>query len=70
VIDDDEASAVPLEGQEMDSDQQGPIVALELLLLSLARTQTRLANTGDEAKKVMEELRREWSEAYRIQLTR
>lgn len=47
----------------------GPITALELLLLSLARTQSRLA-AGDEAVgRVLDALRREWSEAYRVQLT-
>lgn len=49
--------------------QQGPIVALELLLLSLARTQSRLAQTGDDAGKLLELLRREWSDTYRIQIT-
>jgi hypothetical protein len=68
VADDD--SGAPSEGQQAETDQQGPIVALELLLLSLARTQTRLSNSGDEAKKVMDDLRREWSEAYRVQLSR
>jgi hypothetical protein len=47
----------------------GPSVALDLLLLSLARTQSRLAATDDEAGKLMESLRREWSETYRVQLT-
>jgi hypothetical protein len=49
--------------------QQGPIVALDLLLLSLARTQSRLSSTGEEAQKLLDSLRREWSETYRIQLT-
>lgn len=48
--------------------QEGPIVALELMLLSLARTQGQLAAAGDEPKRVLETLRREWSEAYRVQL--
>ena len=67
---DDNGTTVPAEGQEPDAEEQGPIVALELLLLSLARTQGRLANTGDDARKLMDELRREWSETYRIQLSR
>lgn len=46
-----------------------PIVALDLLLLSLARTQSRLAGTGEDAHKLLENLRREWSETYRIQTT-
>jgi hypothetical protein len=70
VADDNGATTVPAEGQEPDAEEQGPIVALELLLLSLARTQGRLANTGDDARKLMDELRREWSETYRIQLNR
>jgi hypothetical protein len=51
------------------TDQSGPIVALDLLLLSLARTQGRLAGTGDEARKVLDLLRREWSDTYRVQMT-
>lgn len=47
----------------------GPTVALDLLLLSLARTQSRLAGASDEAHKVIDNLRREWSETYRIQMT-
>ena len=60
--DDDEANA-------SHDAQEGPIVALDLLLLSLARTQSRLANTGDEADKLLNSLRREWSETYRVQMT-
>jgi hypothetical protein len=52
-----------------DAQEQGPIVALELLLLSLARTQGRLAGTSDEARLLLDEMRREWSEVYRIQLS-
>jgi hypothetical protein len=49
--------------------QQGPIVALELLLLSLARAQSILSGHNEEAHKLLENFRREWSETYRIQLT-
>ena len=49
--------------------QDGPIVALELLLLSLARTQSRLAHASEEASRLIDNLRREWSETYRIQMT-
>lgn len=49
--------------------QDGPLVALELLLLSLARTQSQIAVGNEDAKKTLETLRREWSEAYRVQLT-
>lgn len=48
---------------------EGPLVALELLLLSLARAQGVLGMRSDEAKQVFDQLRREWSETYRIQLT-
>ena len=48
---------------------EGPLVALELLLLSLARAQGVLGIRSDEAKQVFDQLRREWSETYRIQLT-
>lgn len=43
--------------------------ALELLLLSLARAQSILSANNEEAKKLLESFRREWSETYRIQLT-
>jgi hypothetical protein len=49
--------------------QDGPIVALDLLLLSLARTEARLSNASAEAANLLETLRREWSETYRIQMT-
>ncbi len=60
--DEDATTATP-EGQS------GPLLALDLLLLSLARTQSRLGGTGDEARKLLENLRREWSEAYRVQMS-
>jgi len=47
----------------------GPILALDLLLLSLARTQSRLSGSDDDIRKMLESLRREWSETYRVQLT-
>lgn len=49
--------------------QDGPVYALELLLLSLARTQSVLASKSDDAGKLLETFRREWSETYRVQLT-
>jgi hypothetical protein len=49
--------------------QDGPLVALELLLMSLARAQAQIVASNEEAKKTMETLRREWSETYRVQLT-
>lgn len=59
------------EGQapEPKTVDEGPLVALELLLLSLARAQGVLGLRSDEAKQVFDQLRREWSETYRIQLT-
>ena len=62
----EDAEEVPVVPSEQ---QHGPIVALELLLLSLARTQSRLANASDEAYGLIDSLRREWSETYRIQMT-
>jgi hypothetical protein len=50
------------------TEQSGPIVALDLLLLSLARTQVRLACTGEEAHKLLDLMRREWSDTYRVQM--
>jgi hypothetical protein len=49
--------------------KDGPSVALDLLLLSLARAQSRLSQASEEAHSVLESLRREWSETYRVQLT-
>jgi hypothetical protein len=46
----------------------GPILALDLLLLSLARVQSRLSGISDESHQLLESLRREWSETYRVQL--
>ena len=48
--------------------QHGPIVALDLLLLSLARTQSRLASANEESSNLLNILRREWSETYRVQM--
>ena len=48
---------------------EGPLVALELLLLSLARAQAVLAVRHEDSGRVFDQLRKEWSETYRIQLT-
>jgi hypothetical protein len=48
--------------------ETGPLLALDLLLLSLARTQSRLAGTSDQARDLLDSLRREWSDTYRLQL--
>ena len=50
-------------------ERSGPLVALELLLLSLARTQSTLSLENEEAHRTLETFQREWSEALRIQLT-
>jgi hypothetical protein len=50
------------------SEQDGPTVALDLLLLSLARTQSRLSKSNEDAHKLIDTMRREWSEAYRVQM--
>lgn len=52
-----------------EAKREGPLVALELLLLSLGRAQGVLALRNDEAQQVFDQLRREWSDTYRIQLT-
>ncbi|MFD2648228.1 ATP-binding protein [Devosia albogilva] len=61
---DGDDSALPVE-----EESRGPIAALELLLLSLARTQSRMVAHNEDAAKVLENFRREWSDAYRIQMT-
>jgi hypothetical protein len=48
---------------------QGPVVALDLLLLSLARTHSRLSATSEDTRRLLDTLSREWSETYRVQLT-
>lgn len=63
IISDDGDVTVPQDAQE------GPIFALDLLLLSLARTQSRLSNSNEEAEKLMGLMRREWSDTYRVQMT-
>ncbi len=61
------------EGVEASAQQvgtnPGPILALDLLLLSLARTQSRLSGSNDEVGRLLDVLRREWSDTYRVQLT-
>jgi hypothetical protein len=60
---DDDGSEVPHEVQD------GPLVALELLLMSLARAHSQIAANNEDAKKALETMRRVWSETYRVQLT-
>ena len=54
---------------EREGEQSEPLVALELLLLSLARTQSALSLENQDASRTLETFQREWSEALRIQLT-
>lgn len=56
------------QGPSLASPDQGPLVALELLLLSLARTQSVMEQSSEESRKVLEMFRREWSDSYRVQL--
>jgi hypothetical protein len=58
-----------MEDTSPSEESSGPVFALDLLLLSLARTQGRLAAANEEASKVLDTFRREWSETYRVQLT-
>jgi len=66
-------SSAPVDGEELSgmpsASESGPLLALDLLLLSLARTQSRLSVTSDDARRLLDTLRKEWSETYRVQLT-
>jgi Histidine kinase-, DNA gyrase B-, and HSP90-like ATPase len=48
---------------------KGPILALELLLLSMARAQSMMSIDNADVANTFETFRRTWSDAYRIQLT-
>jgi len=48
---------------------KGPVIALELLLLSMARAQSVLSRENPDAANIFDAFRRAWSETYRIQLT-
>jgi hypothetical protein len=56
-------------GEPVVAAARGPVVALELMLLSLARAQSVLARDNLDASKLFEVFRRSWSETYRVQLT-
>lgn len=58
-------TGVPAESKLVDAE---PLLALELLLLSLARAQSVLAVREQDLDRSFDRLRREWSDAYRIQL--
>jgi hypothetical protein len=51
------------------SSSKGPVLALELLLLSMARTQSMMALDNADVANTFETFRRSWSDTYRIQLT-
>ena len=54
---------------DLPQEGSGPLVALELMLLSLARTQASIGADNEEAHKTLDLLQREWSQAYRVQMT-
>jgi hypothetical protein len=56
-------------GEPTAAPPRGPVLALELMLLSLARAQSVLSRENEDAAKVFEAFRRSWSETYRVQLT-
>jgi hypothetical protein len=56
-------------GDHLISGSKGPLIALELLLLSMARAQSVLSRENADAPKIFDTFRRTWSDAYRIQLT-
>jgi len=39
------------------------------LLLSLARTQSVLSYNNEDARKLLDGFRKEWSDSYRVQMT-
>lgn len=55
--------------EQMVAGSKGPVLALELLLLSMARSQSVLSRNNEDAAKMFDAFRRSWSEVYRIQLT-
>ena len=58
------------DGKGLPEETSGPVVALELMLLSLARVEASLGRNDSDTKETMKTLRREWSETLRIQLAR
>ncbi len=54
---------------DLQQEASGPLVALELLLLSLARTQAAMGSDNEQARQTLDLFQREWSQAYRVQLT-
>jgi hypothetical protein len=65
------AKAAEGEAGEIPSAAEGPdglIVALDLLLLSLARTHCILSQNDEDARKLFDGFRKEWSDTYRVQM--
>ena len=60
-----EAGEIPAAAEGDD----GLVVALDLLLLSLARTQSVLSHNNEHARKLLDGFRKEWSDSYRVQMT-
>jgi hypothetical protein len=58
----------PLADQSVPA-SKGPILALELLLLSMARAQSMMSLDNPDVGNTFETFRRSWSDTYRIQLT-
>ena len=57
------------EGNGSDFDEAvGALSALQLLLLSMARTQATMISVDEDRGKLFESFRREWSDVYRNQL--
>ena len=54
--------------EEIDVTPRGPVVALELMLLSLARAQTLISRNDQDTTKLFEFFRRSWSDGLRVQL--
>jgi len=48
--------------------RHGPVVALELMLLALARAQTLMCRDSADAAKLFDAFRRSWSDGLRVQL--
>ena len=68
------AEGVPADSNESADEPQTfegaqtSLEALQLMLLSLARTQTAMAVDDPERKQIFDQFRKEWSDAYQTQL--
>jgi len=54
---------------QVAADSAETLVALQLLLLSLARTQIQMSSNNNEYTQLLERFRREWSANLAAQLT-